>query len=46
MYDEAQRLTPDSLYESALRTYREMLTAGYTTVGEFHYVHHQPNGQP
>ncbi len=46
MYEEAQRLTPDSLYESALRTYREMLMAGYTTVGEFHYVHHQPSGQP
>ncbi len=46
MYEEAQRLTPDSLYGSALRTYREMLTAGYTTVGEFHYVHHQPNGKP
>ena len=46
MYAEAQRLTPDSLYEGALRTYREMLAAGYTTVGEFHYVHHQSNGQP
>ncbi|GAC1399520.1 MAG: formimidoylglutamate deiminase [Ktedonobacteraceae bacterium] len=46
MYAEAQRLDPDSLYESALRTYREMLSAGYTTVGEFHYVHHQSNGQP
>jgi formimidoylglutamate deiminase len=46
MYAEAQRLTPESLYESALRTYREMLAAGYTTVGEFHYVHHQPGGQP
>ena len=46
MYAEAQQLNPNSLYESALRTYREMMTAGYTTVGEFHYVHHQPNGQP
>jgi len=46
MYAEAQRLTPDSFYEGALRTYREMVSAGYTTVGEFHYVHHQPNGQP
>ncbi len=45
MYAEAQRLDPDSLYEGALHTYREMLTAGYTTVGEFHYVHHQPDGQ-
>ncbi len=46
MYDEAQRLNPDLLYEGALTTYREMLAAGYTSVGEFHYVHHQPGGQP
>jgi formimidoylglutamate deiminase len=46
MYDAAQRLTPDSLYEAALSTYREMLTAGYISVGEFHYVHHQPGGKP
>ncbi len=46
MYAEAQRLTPESLYELALRAYREMLAAGYTSVGEFHYVHHQPGGQP
>lgn len=46
MYAEAGRLDPDSLYESALQTYREMVQAGYTSVGEFHYVHHQPSGQP
>ncbi len=46
MYAEAQRLNPDSLYKLALRTYGEMLAAGYTSVGEFHYVHHQPGGQP
>ncbi len=46
MYDEAQRLNPERLYESAVHTYREMLAAGYTSVGEFHYVHHQPGGQP
>ncbi|HET9999247.1 MAG TPA: formimidoylglutamate deiminase [Ktedonobacteraceae bacterium] len=46
MYAEAQRLTPDLLYEGAMHTYREMLAAGYTTVGEFHYVHHQPDGTP
>ena len=46
MYAEAQRLDPDLLYEMALSTYREMLAAGYTTVGEFHYVHHQPGGKP
>jgi formimidoylglutamate deiminase len=46
MYAEAGRLDPDLLYASALRTYHEMLAAGYTTVGEFHYVHHQPDGRP
>ncbi len=46
MYAEAGRLNPDLLYASALSTYREMLAAGYTTVGEFHYVHHQPDGRP
>jgi len=46
MYAEAQRLNPERLYESAVLTYREMLAAGYTSVGEFHYVHHQPGGQP
>ncbi len=46
MYAEAQRLQPDTLYQIALQTYREMLAAGYTSVGEFHYVHHQPDGQP
>ncbi len=46
MYAQAQQLTPTSLYAMALSTYREMLKAGYTSVGEFHYVHHQPGGQP
>ena len=46
MYAQAQKLDPDSLYREARETYREMLAAGYTTVGEFHYVHHQPDGQP
>lgn len=46
MYAEAQRLDPDSLYISALETYREMVRAGYTSVGEFHYLHHQHGGSP
>lgn len=46
MYTEAQSLNPDRLYEIARQTYREMLVAGYTSVGEFHYVHHQPDGRP
>ncbi|WP_220194993.1 formimidoylglutamate deiminase [Ktedonospora formicarum] len=46
MYAQAQSLTPELLYESAYHTYREMLAAGYTSVGEFHYVHHQLDGTP
>jgi formimidoylglutamate deiminase len=46
MYAEAQKLNPDLLYKNALTTYHEMLVAGYTSVGEFHYVHHQLDGQP
>jgi formimidoylglutamate deiminase len=46
MYAEAQRLDPEQLYTLARSTYREMLAAGYTAVGEFHYVHHQPDGRP
>jgi formimidoylglutamate deiminase len=46
MYVAANQLNPDNLYEVALRTYREMLEVGYTSVGEFHYVHHQPDGCP
>ncbi|WP_376794169.1 formimidoylglutamate deiminase [Thermogemmatispora sp.] len=46
MYAEAQRLDPERLRVLARVTYREMLAAGYTTVGEFHYVHHRPDGRP
>jgi formimidoylglutamate deiminase len=46
MYEAAARLDPDRLYEQAVHTYREMLAAGYTSVGEFHYVHHQADGRP
>jgi formimidoylglutamate deiminase len=46
MYAEAQKLNPELLYASALVAFSEMLAAGYTSVGEFHYVHHQLNGQP
>ena len=46
MYDVASRLTPDSYRELAAATFREMVAAGYTSVGEFHYLHHQPDGTP
>jgi formiminoglutamate deiminase len=46
MYDVATRLDPDTYLELATVTYREMVAAGITCVGEFHYLHHQPGGTP
>ncbi|MEJ7726489.1 MAG: formimidoylglutamate deiminase [Actinomycetes bacterium] len=46
MYALAARLDPDSYLELATATYAEMALAGVTCVGEFHYVHHQPDGAP
>jgi formiminoglutamate deiminase len=46
MYDVAGRLDPDSCFALARAVYREMAAAGITTVGEFHYLHHQPDGTP
>jgi formiminoglutamate deiminase len=44
MYSVAARLDPDSYHELARATYREMLAGGITAVGEFHYLHHGPDG--
>ena len=44
MYSVAGRLTPASYRALARATFAEMVLAGYTVVGEFHYVHHQPGG--
>jgi formimidoylglutamate deiminase len=46
MYAAAGALDPDSMREAGLRVYSEMAAAGYGAVGEFHYVHHQPDGTP
>ena len=46
MYRFASLITPDDLHAIAAQLYVEMLEAGYTSVCEFHYLHHQPNGQP
>ena len=45
MYSLADRLNPDTLRDLAFATYVELVCAGYTSVGEFHYLHHQPGGQ-
>jgi formimidoylglutamate deiminase len=44
MYRFAARITPEGLGAIARWLYIEMLKAGYTSVCEFHYVHHAPDG--
>ncbi|MFP3587606.1 formimidoylglutamate deiminase [Paraburkholderia sp. SIMBA_055] len=45
MYRFAARITPEGLASVAQWLYIEMLKAGYTSVCEFHYVHHTPEGK-
>ncbi len=44
MYLAAGRLDPDRYYALARAVFAEMLVSGWTAVGEFHYVHHRPDG--
>ena len=46
MYGLAGRLDPDDLYALAVAGFSELLCAGYTAVGEFHYLHHDRRGRP
>lgn len=46
MYGFVRRLTPEQVEAIAAQLYLEMLKAGYTAVGEFHYLHHDPEGRP
>lgn len=46
MYNLAQRIAPDDFEAIAAQLYVEMLEAGYTAVGEFHYIHHDVGGTP
>ncbi|MFV0432383.1 MAG: formimidoylglutamate deiminase [Leucobacter sp.] len=46
MYREAARLTPENYERIATAVYAEMVAVGWTSVAEFHYVHHAPNGAP
>ena len=45
MYRFALLMTPDQLQAVAAQAYAEMLEAGFTRVGEFHYLHHAPDGR-
>ena len=46
MYELAAKLDPDSYLELATAVFAEMALAGFTLVGETHYLHHQPGGRP
>ncbi len=46
MYAVAGQLDPDGYLLLARAAYREMAGTGITAVGEFHYLHHQPDGTP
>ena len=46
MYRFTEHLTPDSVEAIAALVFMEMQEAGYASVGEFHYIHHQAGGAP
>lgn len=46
MYRFVGRITPEQIEAIACLVYMEMLESGYSAVGEFHYIHHRPSGQP
>ena len=46
MYRFVDRMTPDDVRAIATLAYVEMLEAGFTRVGEFHYLHHDHGGRP
>lgn len=46
MFELADALDPESMYDVGRRVYGQMRDCGYGAVGEFHYVHHQPDGVP
>lgn len=46
MYRVAAQLDPSRYQALATAVFAEMLVSGYTAVGEFHYVHHRPSGEP
>ena len=46
MYELAGALDPDSCFALSRAAFGEMALAGITCVGEFHYLHHAPDGTP
>jgi len=46
MYKLAEHVDPEQFEAITTLAYIEMLKAGFTSVGEFHYLHHGPGGKP
>lgn len=46
MYRLVRKITPEHLEVIARQLYIKMLKAGYTSVAEFHYLHHDADGSP
>lgn len=46
MYGLANRVSARDLKAIAAQAFADMLRAGYTSVAEFHYLHHLPSGRP
>ena len=46
MYRSSAELNPELYERLATAVFAEMVVTGWTAVGEFHYVHHQPGGAP
>jgi formimidoylglutamate deiminase len=46
MYDASNHLTPEQIFNASRMAFLEMALAGITAVGEFHYLHHAPDGTP
>ena len=44
MYAAANRLSPEDIYNASRMAFLEMALSGITAVGEFHYIHHAPDG--
>jgi formimidoylglutamate deiminase len=46
MYRLANRINPEEMFIVAREAFWDMLRGGYTSVAEFHYLHHMPDGAP
>jgi formiminoglutamate deiminase len=45
MYRFLDRMSPDDVEAVSAQAFAEMLEGGFTRVGEFHYLHHDPDGR-